>query len=148
MKRWWRYALVVAWMFVIFRFSGEVGDTSGGRSAAIVRWLQSLGVPGTFDLLSLIVRKAAHATVYAVLAVLSFHALRADFTRRGALAGAWGISALYAISDETHQLFVAERSGSWRDVLIDVGGALLGLVLASRISRRRERAAGAVPGAV
>ncbi len=112
----WRYLLVVAWMLVIFRFSGEVGDASGGRSDAIVRWLQDLGVPGSFDLLGLLVRKAAHATVYAVLAVLTFLALRGQLERRGALVGSLAISAVYAVSDEVHQLFVPGRTGSARDV--------------------------------
>ncbi len=139
----WRYLLVVAWMLVIFRFSGEVGDASGGRSDAIVRWLQDLGVPGSFDLLGLLVRKAAHATVYAVLAVLTFLALRGQLERRGALVGSLAISAVYAVSDEVHQLFVPGRTGSARDVTIDVGGALVGLALTAWISRRREQAGNA-----
>lgn len=130
----WRYALVVIWMFVIFQFSSEMGEASGGRSAVIVRWLQQMGVPGSFDLLALLVRKAAHAAVYAVLAMISYYALRLHLDGRRALLGALLVSMVYAISDEVHQLFVPGRSGSVRDVLIDVGGATVGLGVAALIS--------------
>jgi VanZ family protein len=36
---------------------------------------------------------------------------------------------LYAVADELHQLFVPGRAASPVDVLIDTGGALLGILL-------------------
>ena len=41
------------------------------------------------------------------------------------------ICIVYAITDEVHQLFVFERSGEVRDVLIDSAGSLLGILLTS-----------------
>ena len=38
-------------------------------------------------------------------------------------------SVLYASSDEIHQLFVAGRGASVRDVLIDTSGAFVGIIL-------------------
>ncbi|MDY6314114.1 MAG: VanZ family protein, partial [Clostridia bacterium] len=38
-------------------------------------------------------------------------------------------SALYAASDEFHQLFVPGRSGEFRDVCLDSAGALTGILI-------------------
>ena len=40
----------------------------------------------------------------------------------------WGIAALYAVTDEFHQLFVPGRSGQFSDVVLDSAGALAGLL--------------------
>ncbi len=134
-------------MIVIFHFSSEAGGESGGRSAIIARWLMERGVPGSFDSVAFVVRKFAHMTEYAVLAILTFVALRGT-TRRMAehrvslsqgrtLAGAFTVAAVYAATDEFHQLFIPGRTGTPKDVLIDSAGAAIGLALAWLVSRRR-----------
>lgn len=45
--------------------------------------------------------------------------------------------ALFAASDEFHQTFVKSRTPSVRDVFLDVGGALLGLLLGMTFARCR-----------
>lgn len=62
------------------------------------------------------VRKLAHATEYAILALLWFGAL-------GSKPQAVVIAFLYACTDEFHQLFVPGRAGLFTDVLIDTSGA-------------------------
>jgi VanZ family protein len=62
--------------------------------------------------------------------------LRTKLDLRTALATAWGIAVLYAISDEYHQTFVTGRHGSWVDVAIDSMGAALFVVLVIRAKRR------------
>ena len=44
--------------------------------------------------------------------------------------------ALFAASDEFHQTFVKSRTPSVRDVLLDVGGALFGLLIGASFARR------------
>ena len=44
--------------------------------------------------------------------------------------------ALVAASDEFHQTFVKSRTLSVRDVLLDVTGALLGLLIGASFARR------------
>ena len=77
---------------------------------------------GAWDIL---LRKLAHATVYAALTYLWWRALRAgsgpDPTRP--LAAAWLIAIAYSATDEWHQTFVTGRHGSPADVLIDAAGA-------------------------
>ena len=46
------------------------------------------------------------------------------FLRRGATAA--GATAVYAATDEIHQLFVPGRAGRFSDVCIDSAGALAG----------------------
>jgi VanZ family protein len=78
---------------------------------------------GTWDL---ILRKCAHATEYAVLAVLLVRALERE-------APALALGVLYAASDEVHQAFVRGRHASPIDVAIDTVGLVLGLFVWRRI---------------
>ena len=47
--------------------------------------------------------------------------------------------ALFAASDEFHQSFVKTRTPSVRDVLLDVTGALLGLLIVSSFALRHSK---------
>lgn len=128
-------------MICIFRFSAETAeasaDTSGslihsfllrlfpdyasGSSAEQFQWIESL---------QLFVRKGAHFSIYALLAILCWlPAHSAVSSSLMSAEAAWGITVLYAISDELHQSFVPGRSCELRDVLIDSSGALCGLLL-------------------
>lgn len=67
-------------------------------------------------------------TEYAILAALLYVWLgrwRQQRVRRYGLAVM--LAAVYACSDEIHQLFVEGRAGMVSDVLIDSAGAVLGL---------------------
>jgi VanZ family protein len=87
--------------------------------------------PAGIDLGHLIVRKCGHLTEYAVLAILARRALAKSAGRPGwswvIAGGAWAIAAGYAVTDEFHQAFVASRTSSPGDVLIDSLGAAAGL---------------------
>lgn len=102
---------VVAWAAVIFALSSIPSLSSG---------------LGTWDLL---LRKGAHLTEYAILAVLLRRAI-------GRAAPAFGLGVLYAASDELHQRFVHGRHASPVDVGIDALGLGLGL-LAYRLKEAR-----------
>ena len=81
----------------------------------------------------LILRKFAHVGEYAVLAVLSFAALRASgVSRRRALWFGFLIASVYAMTDEYHQTFVAGRHGTPVDWLIDTLGAGVGILWLAR----------------
>ena len=74
---------------------------------------------GTWDL---ILRKCAHATEYAVLALLLYRAIGRELP-------AFLIGFAYAITDEIHQAFVRGRHASPFDVSMDAAGLALGLLL-------------------
>ena len=92
------------------------------------------------------VRKAAHATEYAVLGILVLVRCKYQkkWTRKCMILTAWGISTMYAATDEIHQLFVPGRACMVTDVMIDSAGALTGILFASAlaaiiIGRNREQ---------
>ena len=76
-----------------------------------------------------ILRKGAHLTEYAILALLLVRAL-------GREAPSLALGVLYAASDELHQSFVRGRHASPVDVAIDAVGLGLGLFAWRRVSRR------------
>ena len=84
---------------------------------------------GAWDVL---LRKLAHAGVYAVLFLLWWRALRETGTEPRAMAAAWLITVAYSATDEWHQTFVTGRHGSPADVLIDAGGASAAALWAMR----------------
>lgn len=74
----------------------------------------------------LLIRKAAHVTEYAILALLLARLFRAQLplaTRRSVLALTLGAAVAFAIADEFHQSFVPSRTSSPFDVVIDTIGA-------------------------
>ena len=99
---------VLAWAAVIFALSS----------------IPSLSTHlGTWDT---ILRKCAHMTEYAILAVLIARAA-------GSSTVAFGLTVAYAATDEWHQTFVRGRHGSPIDVGIDAIGALVGLGVLSKL---------------
>ncbi len=101
----------------------------------ILRWINPDVKDETVRRIQLVIRKGAHVTEYGILALLLYRAIRRSLERRPeewcrkCAAWAWGVTFLYAASDEWHQTFVPSRGGSIHDMLIDVSGAALGLVL-------------------
>ena len=110
---------VVAWAAVIFALSSVPGLGTG---------------LGAWDL---ILRKLAHVVTYAILGLLLARALRSP-------PAAFLLGVAYAITDEIHQHFVADRHGSALDVAIDAVGVALGIFAAGRLSTipGHERAEG------
>lgn len=91
------------------------------------------------------IRKGAHLTEYAILALLLWRARRKPVrgdTRpwKGVEARfAVTIVALYASTDEFHQAFVPSRQASVWDVLLDTCGAVVGMLLLWAYGRWRNR---------
>ncbi len=125
------WAAVFLWMFLIFRLSSQVASQSNGLSLGVTDWLYSIfAASARFDMESLnhFVRKGAHFSAYLILALLSSNALRkTGFQGWRNFIMTFAICAMYAVSDEIHQLFIPGRSGQPLDVLIDSSGAAAGL---------------------
>ncbi len=103
-----RWLPVLAWAGVIFALSS----------------VPSLGTGlGTWDT---VLRKGAHMSEYAILAVLLVRAT-------GSAAWAFALAVAFAGSDEIHQTFVRGRHGAPLDVAIDAVGVLLGLAALRRL---------------
>ena len=139
--------LTLSLMATVFLFSAQAGNDSANSSSGLVKLLRSVFVPdyggmtpaeqGEIDhVLTVIVRKGAHMTEFAALAALGLlNCMAWDVPKKYALklCAAFLFSALYAASDEIHQLFVPGRAGLFTDVLVDCAGALIGLAVTSGI---------------
>ena len=95
------------------------------------------------------VRKLAHFTEYAVLALLAARAFIPSTRQR--LRRAWFIASLalvaaVALLDEYHQSFLAARTGTIQDSLIDISGGATALVVFSLWRARRRQGRGQVSG--
>lgn len=125
----------VLWMILIFSASAD--SQSVAHTSRIIgplcHWLFPNITFSEVETVQFIVRKGAHMTEYALLAVLLLYALAANRgDARKWISSAWVLSVAYAAADEFHQLFVPGRNGSVVDVMIDATGAALGLLAASR----------------
>ncbi len=137
---------VLAFLAVIFSASAD--RKSAHRSSRLIepllRWLFPDLTNDTVWLIVLVVRKCAHVTEFAILALLLWRALRASTlpTSRAwswrLARNAWWLAVLYAASDELHQWFVPDRQASGWDVLIDASGAAAGLVGLWALGRWRK----------
>ena len=127
---------VVLWMGVISFMSTDAGSTehSSRILEPVVHWLRPSASPEEFDLVHLLVRKAAHLTEYAILGLLTFRAIRLSQPPRSQRRPGWAIglatllvAGTYAATDEFHQSLVPGRTPAVTDVLIDSCGAAIGL---------------------
>lgn len=148
----------------IILFSSQDGTESSGLSTEVTRIISGI-IFRRFDSMTAeeqsfivselnpFVRKLAHFTEYALLGaaiyslILSADTVRIRKKRLAALIA----SAVFASTDELHQLFVSARSGKLTDVLIDSCGAAAGILavtvvviavkyIREEISRKKEGA--------
>lgn len=129
---------MIIWMIVIFVMSNTNGNDSSSQSnffANII--LQFINI--NRETLTFIIRKAAHMSEYAILALLTYYALtKIAFNKKIIFQITFLISFLYACSDEFHQLFISGRSGQFTDVLIDSAGCLIMLLFSYLWQKRKN----------
>lgn len=136
MKKYYKLGSVMFWMILIYYFSQQTVDESIKLSSVatmVFSNLVELFLPhSTFEeeYLHHIVRKLAHFTIYFILGVLVSYLLNVG-KRKGKkiILVAIICCILFAISDETLQLFVYGRGAQVSDVFIDTLGASLGILL-------------------
>jgi VanZ family protein len=128
LKSWLPVAL---WMALIFAGSTDLmsAEHTSRFLTPFLYWLKPDISLETIGQIHLLVRKTAHLTEYAILALLFMRALREKETRFWRSAAVLVVAVLFALADEYHQAFVASRTSSLGDVAIDSAGALLGIVI-------------------
>jgi VanZ family protein len=111
----------------------------------LLRWLNPNVSEETLQAVQFAVRKTAHITEYAVFALLVWWARRKSVRgdprpwNRSDAVFVLGVVLAYAATDEWHQSFIPSREGRVTDVLIDFGGAVVGLSLLWVWGRWRKR---------
>lgn len=137
--------ITLCWMLLIFLFSAQTGEESGGLSAklsqpitnAIVHLRGGMSAAEKTALyyqVDGVVRTGAHFSEYAVLGVWLTLLLNGLGLRWPWLA--WLGGALFAVTDEWHQSFTPGRTSDPKDVLVDALGVLLGVILTTLIYRK------------
>jgi VanZ family protein len=146
MKSFLKYWLpVLIWIGVIFVGSTSVmsAEHTSRYIVPFLLWLKPGMSPTAIWTILVVARKCAHVTEYAVLALLLWRALRSVPALRTKTLMIFGATllgcALFAATDEFHQTFIKSRTPSVRDVLLDVAGALLGLLIAVSFARRQPK---------
>lgn len=141
------FLFTMLWCGFIFFFSAQDGTASNHVSDTVVMLVSQIFLPvsavdnsdGDSLSLVLLVRKAAHFSIYFVLGILSTLTTTSHFSlKKKAWAVAWSFCIFYAFTDELHQYFVADRSSRLLDVGIDSMGALLGSSICFWILRRHQ----------
>jgi VanZ family protein len=139
-SRGWRSLMVwywlppLLWMAGMFWLSTDTfaAEHTGGLLWRALRELAPRVTAVQYAWLHFGIRKAAHGTEYAILAVLLLRALRAG------AAAAWHwrwatlallLVAAHAFLDEYHQSFTQSRTASVGDSLLDIAGGLVGLLM-------------------
>lgn len=127
------WALAIGWIAVLFFFSGQNAVDSSALSGWFVNFVRDIfpfnRLPA--DQLTHVVRKLAHFCIFALEGFLLCFAMTESFRDRsvGAVLSVITCTAL-AAGNELHQMFSEGRSCEGRDMLIDTGGALLGIGVA------------------
>ena len=143
MKNFLKYWLpVLIWLGVIFLGSTDMlsAEHTSRFLVPFLRWINPQISFATLNAIQLGIRKLGHLTEYAVLAMLLWRALRSGTRwqikmsilrlRSGQVLFLTVLLAcgLFAAIDELHQSFVPSRTASRNDVMIDICGALIGLL--------------------
>ena len=144
MKSFLKYWLpVLIWLGLIFIGSTDLmsAEHTSRIIGPILRWFKPDVSAETIMRVQFFVRKLGHLSEYAILATLLWRALRRGTARERRLSilfvVAWFVCAIFAASDEFHQSFVPSRTSSPVDVMIDICGALIGLVICVAVASRR-----------
>lgn len=112
------WAAVVAWALAIFALSSQPGDPGVGGGRVRLGW-----------------EKGAHFVVFAVLAVGIANALTVSGLRSRRFWWTFVLCALYAVTDELHQVVVPNRNPNVLDVIIDMAGSSTGYLAYRRLLR-------------
>ena len=124
LQAWWP---ALFWAGIIFSMSTDTfsAEHTGGLLEPILRWLVPSITKDQFLTIHYFIRKSAHFTEYFVFCLLLYRGVRGG---RQGWRWTWGLAALfyaagYSVLDEIHQAFVATRTASAYDSLLDSTGA-------------------------
>ena len=143
-ERLWRYAPLIFWTIVIFVASSNAGSMS--NTSRIIRPLLEFLFPSISELQLMtihgLIRKVAHLAFYFVLGALAARAFSTSlkpFLRRNWIAVSFALVVTIAYLDEKNQSFLTSRTSSMKDVLIDVCGGVLALLIWFLAAENRKR---------
>lgn len=139
--------LSIACMITIFIFSSKNTNDSNSTSKGLIYKIVNV-CENVFDVeldekelvdeLNYPIRKVAHFSIYFLLGIFVYNIFLLTGIKYKELLSII-ICIIYAITDETHQLFVSGRTGQVLDVFIDGMGSLLSILLVKYIKNKKEK---------
>jgi VanZ family protein len=137
---WRTWAPPVIWALAIMVMSGDLGGSP--HTYPIFKWIFATFTnltPKTIRILHDWFRKSLHVICYGILSVLWLRSLVATIPeRRGAcLILALVLSLGVSIIDEGHQMLVTNRTGTLRDIGLDMAGAVLFTFFVARYWKKK-----------
>ena len=146
LRAWWPALL---WACIIFTLSTDTfsSEHTANVLSLVARWLFPHLTAHQFNFIHHLIRKSAHFTEYFIFCLLLYRGFRGGHE---GWRWSWGISALfvaagYSIMDEIHQAFVASRTASPYDSLLDSVGAFFAFAALYFWFRLRRKAASDIP---
>ena len=126
--------VLILWMLVIFLLSNQTGSESTGLSDGFINNTICFNISNCNpEVYSFIVRKTAHFLLYFILGIFSVMNFKND---REGVINALIVCIIYAFFDEIHQMFISNRSGEFRDIIIDSIGSISGILLMYKLKKR------------
>lgn len=130
-------------MAFIFIQSALPGAVSGAESNVLVEFFAKLtGLDA--EALSIVIRKAAHFTEFALLGLCLTLNVKDFYSIKGVSLGwghvwfmSWLLGTAYAATDEIHQYFVPDRACQLLDICIDSAGVAVGSMIMVLVIKHR-----------
>ena len=130
--------LLFGTFYIIFGFSSQDGEESGGISSRVTEFIleksntykniEENRQDEIFERTEKIIRKIAHFSIYALVGFLLMGLVSTfKLKEKNRILISLILGVLYATSDEIHQLFSPGRSAQITDVYIDTLGILVGI---------------------
>jgi VanZ family protein len=135
---------VLIWLGLIFIGSTDMlsAEYTSRFFVPFLRWLDPHISWEAINTIHTAIRKLGHVTEYAILAVLLWRAVGDGLSFKAktpiVFVAVWLACGIFAVSDEFHQSLVPSRTPSVRDVIVDICGAFIGLVICSLFTERKS----------
>lgn len=138
MKKYIKLGLLIIWLGVIYYLSSQNGEASADLSNGLLKQIADLlkiaDIGQFIETYKVLIRKLAHFIEYFVLGVLLYINMK-EYTNKNVIVICIVLCALYATSDEIHQLMVSDRAFMISDIILDTFGGSCAILLSSLISR-------------
>lgn len=139
---WWIPTLL--WLVVLAWFSTDAfsADHTGSILLKLIHTIYGNISLEALHRINFLVRKSAHFLSYGFLSCVAFFSWRATLPNAKRWVLRWsGLAVLMSLAagsgDEIHQTFVASRTPSTHDVMIDVAGGIFFQLMIYLVLRRR-----------
>jgi VanZ family protein len=143
-SRAWRYAPLIFWTgLVLFASTGTMSASNTSRIIEpLARWLFPRISDARVETIHFVIRKCAHFTEYAILALLAARAFlpsSKEFLRRHWLVASLALVVCVSLADEFNQSFNPARTGTIKDSALDTIGGLTALTVLAYLRARHKR---------